>query len=87
MLSLLLFLSHPLLARALTFGMHLGIRLAGQGLLKFQMQTGAVGHGEYFFLSFGECLSATHNYGYVSRRLPKFMRTWYSIGPQRRNSL
>lgn len=25
-----------------------------QGLLKFQMQTGAVGHGEYFFLSFGE---------------------------------
>jgi len=25
----------------------------GQGLLKFQMQTGAVGHGEFFFLSFG----------------------------------
>eukprot|EP00904_Undaria_pinnatifida_P006553 jgi/Undpi1/3027/HiC_scaffold_14.g06404.m1 len=27
---------------------------SGLGLLKFQMQTGAVGHGEYFFLSFGE---------------------------------
>ncbi|CAN0151606.1 unnamed protein product [Ascophyllum nodosum] len=25
---------------------------SGLGLLKFQMQTGAVGHGEYFFLSF-----------------------------------
>lgn len=25
-----------------------------QGLLKFQMQTGAVGHGEFFFISFGE---------------------------------
>ncbi|CAM9586436.1 unnamed protein product [Sphacelaria rigidula] len=31
---------------------------SGLGLLKFQMQTGAVGHGEYFFLSFANATTS-----------------------------